>query len=264
MTSISISSQKGGVGKTTLSVNLAYSFAKLGKTLIIDSDPNGSVGHLYQRLDPSLKTISEPGYQPRGLYNMLTDSELSLADCIIETAPNSPSLLFAGTVDAYETLEECPAANFESGLGILLEQVSDLGYQYVIIDTAAGLFKPSRAAIKCSDFGLIVQHPSPISDHTAQQGMRMYDNLIRQSQQLKQISIVLSMVDEADDSAAISKIRLRYNKLSNIQCLDQVITKDPIYQKAAQFGYSVSSMSQSSSVTDQIDALRDEIWRKSI
>lgn len=41
---ISVVNEKGGVGKTTVSINLAYCIARRGyKTLVIDSDPQGSV-----------------------------------------------------------------------------------------------------------------------------------------------------------------------------------------------------------------------------
>lgn len=41
-TVISISNQKGGAGKTTLTMNLAAGLARRGRTLVIDADPQGS------------------------------------------------------------------------------------------------------------------------------------------------------------------------------------------------------------------------------
>ena len=42
---ISITNQKGGVGKTTSSINIAYFIAKQGfRTLIVDFDPQGNAG----------------------------------------------------------------------------------------------------------------------------------------------------------------------------------------------------------------------------
>lgn len=43
-TVIAVSNQKGGTGKTTLSMNLAAGLAKRGRTLVVDADPQGSAG----------------------------------------------------------------------------------------------------------------------------------------------------------------------------------------------------------------------------
>lgn len=47
---ITVAHQKGGVGKTTLSLNLAYFFAQAANVAIIDIDPQGSVSGLKEIL----------------------------------------------------------------------------------------------------------------------------------------------------------------------------------------------------------------------
>ena len=43
-TVIAVVNQKGGTGKTTLSMNLAAGLARRGRTLVVDADPQGSAG----------------------------------------------------------------------------------------------------------------------------------------------------------------------------------------------------------------------------
>ena len=45
---ITVAQQKGGSGKTTVSVNLAVAFAQMGrKVAVIDSDAQGSLGRWF-------------------------------------------------------------------------------------------------------------------------------------------------------------------------------------------------------------------------
>jgi chromosome partitioning protein len=59
-------SNKGGVGKTAASVNLAYAFAQAGKrTLLCDLDPQGA-SSFYFRVKPSRKLADTAFFEDVG------------------------------------------------------------------------------------------------------------------------------------------------------------------------------------------------------
>ena len=74
---ISVGNQKGGVGKTTTTVNLGAALAQLGKkVLIIDSDSQGNA---------TSGLGVERGQVKKSLYEILVDQE-PLENCILPTA----------------------------------------------------------------------------------------------------------------------------------------------------------------------------------
>ena len=82
---ITVSNQKGGVGKTTTTVNIAAALATLGaRVLVIDLDPQGTAS--------TALGVPHTADIP-SVYDVLID-EFPLAD-IIQTSPESPNLLCA-------------------------------------------------------------------------------------------------------------------------------------------------------------------------
>lgn len=82
---LTVSNQKGGVGKTTTTVNLAAALASLGaRVLVIDLDPQGNA---------STALGVEHTAETASVYDVLID-DFPLAD-IIQVSPESPGLLCA-------------------------------------------------------------------------------------------------------------------------------------------------------------------------
>lgn len=89
-TVISVTNQKGGVGKTTSAVNIAYYLAKTGKkTLLIDFDPQGNatsgLGINKEELDG---TMSEVMLETKLLKDVIIKTEFSN----LFLAPSTPHL----------------------------------------------------------------------------------------------------------------------------------------------------------------------------
>jgi chromosome partitioning protein len=126
---IAIANQKGGVGKTTTTVNLGASLAVLGyRTLVIDLDPQGNattgLGINSRNLDCSIYDV------------ILHDTALD--DCI---EPTTLRNLFVApaTIDlAGAEIELVPAFSREQRLKRALEEVK-ADYEFVLIDCPPSL-----------------------------------------------------------------------------------------------------------------------------
>src|SRR5919199_2710384 len=126
---IAIANQKGGVAKTTTTLNLAAGLAIRGKKgLIIDLDPQGGSGISIGIATDSLN---------RTIYNVLIQDEVGLSEIIIKTkfgfdiAPSNIDL--AG---AEIELKQLLAS--EQVLKRKLEEVSD-EYDYILLDCPPSL-----------------------------------------------------------------------------------------------------------------------------
>ena len=110
---IAVVSQKGGSGKTTLSINIAVDAERAKKpSLIIDLDPQGSAatwGDIRQLLPPSVTAITPPR-----LKAVLDSAESNRAALVvIDTAPHSEQAALAAARLADLVLIPCRTALFD-------------------------------------------------------------------------------------------------------------------------------------------------------
>ena len=172
--------QKGGVGKTTTSVNIAYSLAQLGKkVLLVDCD-------------------ASQGSATTWLLKDGTDSEL--ADILQGTKVEEAIINIRGNIDlipCYATsgeLKKYSETQLMDEPYIFLEfidEVEKLNYDYILYDLGPGMFRLEKAVLASADEVI-----SPLSaEFFSLDGLKIFEtelNKIKADKMLARINKIIA------------------------------------------------------------------------
>lgn len=141
---ITIASQKGGVGKTTTTLNLGYSLSRFGnRVLLLDCDPQGGL-----TLATNLKKRTE-----LGLINQLMGGK-SPSEIIMHTKDGHLAVAGIGRLDPEDVFmldEFAKDGRLSAGVRKLAE-----GFDYVLVDAPAGVGGLVTSLLFASDAVIVV------------------------------------------------------------------------------------------------------------
>lgn len=247
---ISIVNQKGGVGKTTTTINLASGLSDVidKKVLVIDLDPQGNA---------SSGLGIDKGNIERCIYNALID-DCELTNITHQTDFKNLSIVPSSIQLAGAEIELVGELSRENKLKRTIETVQDQ-YDFIIIDCPPSLGLLTVNALSASDFVLI-----PLQcEYFALEGLTQLLNTIKLIQadlnpQIDVLGILLTMADHRTNLT--SQIIEEVSEHCPFHVFETVISRNVKLSEAPSHGVPISVYDKKSSGARNYQQFAKELY----
>lgn len=246
---IAMCNQKGGVGKTTSTINIGASLAAFGrKVLLVDLDPQGALsaglGIHHDELDVTI-------------YSLLIDSSISILDAIHPSVVEGLDVVPANIDLSAAEIQLVNEVGREQALARALRPVMK-EYDFIIIDCQPSLGLLTVNALSCADSVLI-----PVeSEYFSLRGLALLMDTVdkvrdRLNFRLEVLGIVVTMFDRR--TLHSREVMERLVEAFDDKVFDSVITRTVRFPETSVAGEPINSWAPQSSGAVQYSNLAKEV-----
>ncbi|MFN8578222.1 MAG: ParA family protein [Candidatus Sericytochromatia bacterium] len=224
---ISICQNKGGVGKTTSTINLGYLFSCIGKTLLIDIDAQANLSQVFNiyksKNELSLKDVLEDSEKITNAIEKISDN--------LHILPNTTSF----------DLWKKQAITKRSPQYLLQKALKPIksDYDFILIDCPPSVDLSFELALYSSNYALIILDGHPFSleglENILSEIQRIIDDDVTGLLDLKILGVLFTryketlitkqIIENANQNFDVFQTRIR----ENIQIPESQATKEPIF-----------------------------------
>jgi len=231
---LAVCSQKGGVGKTTLALNLGLALAELGVPVtVVEIDPQGCL----------VASLARSGDSGNGLMQFLENRAATELPLLSTKVPGF-NLLPVGDLPPESELDFEDLISEGERLGEILNQTFERGSQIVLLDCPSGFGAIVQAALRHAGGVLVPIQAEPLALRGVGRFLRGIEAIQRESNPSLVLLGLVVMMLEKQSEASLAVLTSAWSAFDSEAICETVIPRRDEFLQASLLGIPVGFLGQ--------------------